>query len=71
MTRRRVGGYIDRQEMAIIRRTNREMIEIAKRLVIEPTLSARMAQLLSRLTVELAEQGKAISEMEQIRRELL
>ena len=68
-TRRRVGGYVDREQLATIRRTNRAMVMVVRRMVSEQALSARMAQLCGRLSVELAEQSQAIGMMEQIRSE--
>lgn len=70
-TRRKRNGYMDRQALAQIRRSHDVMVAVARRMVQEPNLNGRLLQLLSRLTVELAEQGQAIGEMEQIRRELL
>lgn len=69
-TRRKRNGYMDRQALAQIRRSHDVMVAVARRMVQEPNLNGRLLQLLSRLTVELAEQGQAIGEMEQIRRDL-
>ena len=63
------GGYVDRQHLARVRRANSTMIDLVRRIVTEQPLNARLAQQMSRLSVELAEQGQAISAMEQIRSE--
>lgn len=63
------GGYVDRQHLSRIHRANSTMIGLVRKIVTEQPLNARLAQQMSRLSVELAEQGQAISAMEQIRSE--
>jgi hypothetical protein len=70
MTRQTAGGYVDREHLARIRRANGVMIDVVRRIVCEQPLNARLAQQMSRLGVELAEQAQAIGAMEQIRSEL-
>ena len=69
-TRRKLDGYVDRQELARIRRTHDVMVCLARRMVQEQGLNGRQLLFVSRLAVALAEQGQAIATMEQIRSEL-
>lgn len=66
-TRRKPDGYVDRQELARVRRTHDAMVAVARRMVQEQGLNGRQLQLVSRLSVALAEQGQAIAIMEMIR----
>lgn len=65
-TRRKPGGYCDRAELARIKRAHERMVQVARRLAQESGLNSRQLQLLSRLALDLAEQGQAINEMERI-----
>ena len=65
-TQRKPGGYADRAELVRIKRAHEAMIQVARRMAVEPNLNSRMLELLSRLSIELAEQSQAISEMERI-----
>lgn len=69
-TRQRPGGYVDRQHLSRIRQANTIMIATVRRIVLEqPALNARLAQQISRISIELAEQSQAIEAMEKIRNE--
>jgi len=70
-TRRKLDGYVDRQELVRIRQTHDVMVCVARRMVQEQGMNGRLLQLVSRLAVALAEQGQAIAIMEQIRSEQL
>lgn len=68
-TRKVVGGYASQSAFTSLTRSNLRMIEIVRGLVYDypVNLNARQVFLLGQLSVELASQGAAISELEKMR----
>lgn len=64
-TRRKPDGYAARQELVRIRNSHADMVSIARRMAQEQ-INSRLAFLLGKLALELAEQGLAIGELERI-----
>lgn len=70
MSKRKAGGYVDRQHLAAIRRTNAAIVALVKRMAtdqINPP-NPRQLSILSSIALMLAEQANAISEMDTIER---